>query len=310
MIDTAYETTYGRQFKNLFTEAMDFSIKNILRRSDNILPFGEKENLFKISPEITTDELLPFRLPVSFTYRDKFYTVVDTRAFEGADGKIRQQRELDALAMRAKYMHSWIEEPSLYESVLPELSILFAEWMVQSITQRHGPTIAQQEIIRIYLACYYRTLMFTADDLKQVDADYLGEVLFKFAVTQLKMPRDFVTSVMEDENFIKVLNNLIAVGKSDLNNWLTGLNLYLDTPAIRLDSSALIILTVSASWMGWGAQDIAGTAIEYPPMLAYMANMAMTLGVYRRTKIGMAVEACKRRRVKMETLTSWAKEII
>lgn len=310
MINTPYETTYGRQFKNLSIEAIDFAIANLLRRSENVLPFVDKENILKISPEITTDELLPFRIPVSFEHRDTVYTVADTRSFEGADGKIRQARELDALKVRSKYLHLWSEEPSAYAPILPELSVVFAEWMVQAITQRHGPTIAQQEIIRIYLACYYRLIMFTEDDYKRMDSEQLSEVLFKFTLSYLKLPRDFVIPVMEDEAFKRVLESIIEARKNELNNWLTGLNIFLDTPAIRLDASALIILTVTTSWMGWGAQDIAGTAIEYPPMLAYMANLTLTTGIYRRTKIGMAVDACKRRRVKVDTLTSWAREVI
>ncbi|QAX96104.1 hypothetical protein [Vibrio phage vB_VmeM-Yong XC32] len=301
MEQSAYETTFGRLSANVINEVREFAIKSILRRDDGVVKI--REGVYKINPEISTSEVKPFRLPVGVEYRDEVYVIVDLRQFEDSLGKIRQAPEMNNAIRRASIEYNWLTEGG-YEGIAGELCSVYAEWMVQAIRLRFSTTVLQQEIIRIFLGAYYRLTLYSGSDLtERLDEKDIEEVLYRFVTRTFNLQSELLRSIMGSPQFKQAISEVAANGKNDLNTWLTQLNLYLDTPAIRLDAGALLQLVIRSSWMGAAAQDIVGVATEHPPMLAYMIDMSLSIGTFSRTKVGQAVAAMKRSRVRVEQVS-------
>lgn len=307
---TAYMTTMGRLDQIILPKIQQWVMGSLLNDDGFLTPIY-KDSVYRISRQITPDECPSFVLPFATAYKQAPIVVVDTRTFERPDGRIVKQLDYNATIARGILEYQWIDDKGNFLPVADLLSYIFAQWISTMINSRYGTSIFQNEQIRVWLMAYYRTLFFTDEELVEYKGDQLQEYLSRTVIRGGHVAGQVVADVMNSEDFKDWSYN----SDHDLNSLLKHMTAYLDTQVLKLDTGALISLCVKStggavSWFGYGAQQMAGAALEHPPLLAWMAAQCTNQGSYLKTFVGRAYESAKRARLNVDSLARWYTEMV
>ena len=298
-------TAICAQHRKVYKEATDFLLENLSLKNDRVLEV--KRNIYKVNPEIPTTTLTTFNHPFTIeSEKGEHVTIVDTRPFEDVrkhdSGVI--SREVSALYNKALLIHEWEEDKGTYDVIGGVLSAVFADWLVSGIRQRYAPTELELLIIRFYLVIYYR--MLTTPETRNVKDVY--DLIERTILRDLKMPRSLYEEFRQHATFSSYIDG-VAIGNSSFGFMLDCLTEHLDNVSLKFSPTAMIELIINGSWMGYANKEMVAAAVEFPPYLVYMSHLALEVGLYRRTRIGTAVNSLKQRKINVNMITRWVNEL-
>lgn len=301
-----YDTVVGGQHRLIAKRVHDYFEEQLIMRSERILQ--QNSFVYKVAPDV--ESVPQWNHPVIFRGRKgEHFAAVDTRNFEKPDGRVTNARELPNIYERAKLAVMWEKDRTAFKPIMATLAVVYAEWMVSAIRSKYGPSEAEIETMRLYFITYYWCTSITDSEWETITVEDIKERIFRLMVRELRRPTGFVDGLMNDTDYTSLIQYFVDQSRPRLDATMERMTSHLDNVAIRLDTGALLMLVIRSSWMGFAAQDIVGVGIEYPPYLIYMVNQALSLGIYRRTKIGGAVESAKRQRIPVANIASWVKEV-
>ncbi|MNN83385.1 hypothetical protein D3C81_2004180 [compost metagenome] len=76
-----------------------------------------------------------------------------------------------------------------------------------------------------------------------------------------------------------------------LEDFIKGLQAHFsNNTRISQVNAGFLVMTLGRSWFGYGAQEIAAVAIEYPPAYLSLVEAAANAKVWRKTHLGKLVE--------------------
>lgn len=282
-----YETTVNKQYADTLLE--------VRRTIEEQKALDKRKGFTYISENVLAaawdnDTLPHWSHP--FVQDDLVY--MDPRPFYTSKGNIRQISEFDMLKLRAQVEWYWALDSRRFEGLISPLSIVFAEWVSASITQRFDASEVDRTNIKIIAATYYVWLM-----MRQIDGPDnppKREAVENMAIKVLSkkgagIPADFVLDVLESESG----DSLFAINAPTIGMLANGIRESVSVNMGQFNERTLMQLIGAGSWVGNDSMSLALMALEHPPTLAVMIERAENITSYRnKTRIGRAINAVRR----------------
>lgn len=213
---------------------------------------------------------------------------IDIRPFQNRYGEIVKEHDYQAFLSRAALEQLWVKERPEFESIAGDLSVVFATWMGNLFRSRFSVSEADVAKIKVVAASYYLLLHFDNEAISSMDIGMRESLAAKLALRTLRIPTQLVEMVTESTEFKMLLD------MPSLAGLVVTINSVIDTPLGGLDHNGLILQSVNGTWMGRGDKILSAAMLEHPPTLAWMIERFDSLGIYRRTGMGSAIDSAKR----------------
>lgn len=242
-------------------------------------------------PRYTNDGLPHWAHPILIG--DTVYA--DTRPFLNNAGAVKNRLEYTMLVERSVLEYVWQKEPERFERFIPDLAVIFSEWVAGGISSRYNASEVDRMRFRIIFATYYIWLMLsqgTDGSNRPVAIDELKTTTLKILSRVAAVPAtyaDTVLSDLESTPFFQQPTPTLMGASSAI----------VDTATLtmgRFDHTTVLQLMGAGSWMGHNAVMLSAMALEYPPLFAVLIKHGYEISTYRnKTRIGRAVNSVGRK---------------
>ena len=222
-------------------------------------------------------------------------TYIDTRPFMNKNGDIKNHLEYSIMLERAAMDVVWREEPSVYEAIMPDLAVIFAEWVSGGIASRYNVGEVDKSRFRVAAAVYYIWLILEQGENNErlkVKKDELVRTTMKIMSRSGGIPATHVQNILSDLDSTEFFNasyptlKVLGAALADLATFDMG----------KFDYTTVMQLMGGGSWIGNNNIMLAAMALEYPPLFAVLVKNAYSITNYRnKTRIGRAINAVGRK---------------
>lgn len=226
--------------------------------------------------------------------------VLDKRPFLNKRGDLTKRVEWAVMQDMAELENAWINMPVSYVSIAGQLANVYGTWISHMLSSRFSTSIEDTEIIRVIAGCYYYNRILINTEEQQSPEEW-ATTNIRFATTKLRMPPRQAELLFQGE-WATDINYRMIEGMCHAIMAAT------DSPAIKFDVATLFTLASTGSWFGSDSDIITQVALEHPPVMASFIRQAQEFNVYRRTRIGQAVNINKRMS-NLSEVNSWFKNI-
>lgn len=297
----AYATKINRKQSKIVAIVEEFFTEQKILNSSRIMKV--QPWLFAIAPDV--EDVPQWNHPLVTKQGEVF---IDIRPHVNHEGRIKNQREYDYLVERAMLEHVWNVEPEAYDVLTTVLPPIFAQWVCAMLASRFNAEYRDIEVYRVIMIIYYWFLMQPNGAGHETEADVETRIL-RMLTQKQRIPLPFVEEILSSDFTKELIKDFVKVGKVPLASALHTANALVESPTINLDDSTILIYLVDGSWFGFAGKELATMVTEHPPTLVHMLNLSLTVGMYRKTKIGGAVESIKRSRAPLDTAVRWLREM-
>lgn len=222
----------------------------------------------------------PFGVPIKFKFADKDAYVVDARQVTAISAlgqfRVTSLPDYELLGLIGLTTTIWdSSDRHLVANVAADLSPIFATWLSSTISAAFNLAVDQRTEVSILAAFYYWTQLGI-----EADSDRIGARIAK----DLKLEFDRVMNVVD-----------ACEGLTNLESFITALKT--TSAGVRLDKFDVPTLyqVSTGVWMGALGRSIMEVAMEFPPYIVALTNMALVDRSYRRSRFFEYVNLFDRR---------------
>ena len=222
----------------------------------------------------------PFGVPVKIKFGDKDAYVVDARQVTAISAlgqfRVTNLPDYELLGLIGLTTTIWdSSDRNLVGNVASDLSPIYATWLSSTISAAFNLAVDQRTEISILAAYFYWTQLGLESDPDRIAARIAKD---------LKLDFDRVITVVDNAGALTNLESFITAIKTT-------------SGGIRLDKFDVPTLyQVSAGvWMGAMGRPIMEVALEFPPYIVALTNMALVDRSYRRSRFFEYVNLFDRR---------------
>ncbi|CAH0448002.1 hypothetical protein SM033_00178 [Vibrio phage vB_VpaM_sm033] len=284
--------TQAETIKDIAKEA--FALEN-----EVFIPVEGRERIYKVRPDVATSEVPMWNFTIMFRENrgDKWKYLVDLRPYENVN-RVTQPIEYMQAIMRANAVRKWEEDRTIYQGIAGPLVAVYADWMTGLIRNSTGLSNIQLAMYEVMFGLYmYAGINAHADP--HMDAVEIREGFKLFAKSKLRISPPILQAVLEGDNGMIVTDALReafdnGLSGGSLNMLLAGANRVVNSPSAHFDMPAMVTLA-EKSWMGSGGAVLAMAAVQHPALLASLVSVAAANPIYRRSRIGQAVDGLRRK---------------
>lgn len=294
-------TRINEPFTKIARRVSEFAEEAILLQTDGFIKVDEAPdfNLYKINPNISTSEVPQWNMVIDIEIDREKYYLIDARPFESATRR-HQPVYYNLLVERARALRAWYEDPIRFTGIAPQLTSAYIDWCSGILRSNAGLDPLQMAKFEMMFGLYiFAAIQIQADP--HMDIETLFQTYRQLLSGKLGFPRPVVDDVFDGDNGFIVINGLTeaftnGLNKASLDTILMTARQIVETRAITLDAGALMHLA-EKSWMGDNAVALSMTAIEHPAIFASLVAVASVNPIFRRSRIGQAVDGLQRRRL-------------
>lgn len=269
MILNGYDTFVGKKIS--ITDGVASTLK-ALSTANRLKPFGT--NGVKLVDQETGGGIKTFIFPISLVdYRGNKITVMDTRVYTNASGKVVNPSEHEMMLTAAILQQlSFKGSNFILNSAKPYTIKAFAN-SVSNLLSRGGINLSQKLDLRVILAHYYNCLLTSeSDDYKFVSQNAINQAL--------RISPASSAPIIQEVGYIN--NFKLLVEAITTYPTLSSLS--------KLDFGGFIGV-INRTWMVLsGFKEIAGASIEMPHLYTAICYASATHNIYKKTGIGQEVD--------------------
>jgi len=285
-----YTTTVGRQFIG--------RVEEIKKGIEEQLVLGGENQLKRISSHIyvtTADNEKLDHWSHPIFHNGNVY--IDGRPFYNKSGGIRNMPEYRGLVQRAYLEYLWQTNPDAYDAVMRPTTLVFSQWISNSLASRFAMPATDGAVIRIISAIYYLALYLEASGRKarkdyRIDPEELETLCIRLLGARGGwIPPQMISDVLESAEVKEWMRDK----PTSLEAMCLVIRQTVSTHMGQFNSNTLIQLMGSGSWIGHEAVGLSVMALEYPPVLCQMVALAETTNMYKsKTRIGRTCASMQR----------------
>lgn len=238
------------------------------------------------------DKVPVFVMPVtSIEYGDRKLNDVGAVFMDGRSFMRKEQRSdsgvVIANQMQADFFSRigdltglWVKDPSAREDFLRVGDLAaqtYIAWLSQSIANKLGLDMDVAREVQVLTGLYYAHHFFSPDD---VLSERGREKMVRLVQRWTRAPIDIVVGVVSEAPYMSLIEDYIKALHTH----------FAQNTRISQINTGFMVMTLGRSWFGYGAQEIAAVAIEYPPVFLALVEAAANAKVWRKTHLGKLVE--------------------
>lgn len=193
---------------------------------------------------------------------------------------VANQTQADFTVRLGELTALWLKEPSLRDDFLRVGDLApqtYIAWLSGLISNKMGVDLDVSREIQIITGLFYIHHFYSAD----IALSERGkETSIKLLQRWTRAPIQLIVSIVEDAQYMGLLNDYVE----QLHIHFSG------NTRISQVNVGFIVMALGRSWFGFGAQEIAGCAIEYPPAFLALVEAAANAKVWRKTHLGTLVQ--------------------
>jgi len=282
---------------------LELSRENIKKAFKDALKYKETtfektgESLYELKEHIEFSKMPEFVYPIVVEIKNEKVVVMDSRSYFNAHGEGTKAREYESAKNLALMILAFETNIRDFTGITPTMSITFATWVSAAIKQIYSLDPSKSEVLRVLLSFYYTQKMLnkSSKDCLDYTAKYLVDII--------KLPPEFIYNA---------LGNVVAdKEQTTLENLFKSFAIKQELRNFKVNEQLMREVLVRFSWFGDRANDLVALAIDYPPALTLMVAASAGSSVYKKTKIGTAVDSLrKNRKTNFDLVRSLTKELL
>ncbi|QNI20999.1 hypothetical protein [Vibrio phage vB_pir03] len=299
VLTTRVNSAFGKQIaevKRMAEEALTLD-------NGMFIPVPEVSDfkLYKVRPDIKDSEIPNWNMVIDMKLGDENIYIIDARPYENANRR-HNPVQYNLAVERARAVRVWYEEASIFTGIRLPLVSVYMDWVGGLLRTNASLTPVQQAqfelLFGLYLYCAITSQAEPGTETEELINGYR-----RLLTSRLNTASIVVNSIFEGDNLpvvIEAINDAFGYNRglhaSSLDIMCRAMNMIVDTKAITLDGATMATLSTN-SWMGDNAAMLSMNAVQHPAILASMIAIASVTPLYRRSRIGQAVETQKRKRI-------------
>ncbi|MNZ95078.1 hypothetical protein D3C78_1142090 [compost metagenome] len=284
MINSPWNSTALRQYKlsGILSElAVAKAMGGLISDGPTVVlvtPAAEKVPTFVLP--ITSEEYADRKL------NDNGAVFMDARSFMRREARsdtgfvVNNQMQADFFNRIGELTALWVRDPGMREDFLRTGDIaaqVYISWVSSTIANKLGVDLEVAREIQIITALFYVQRFYSAEDCL---SDRGKEKSVKLIQRWTRAPLPLITGIVDDMPYMALLEDFIKGLQAHFSN----------NTRISQVNAGFLVMTLGRSWFGYGAQEIAAVAIEYPPAYLSLVEAAANAKVWRKTHLGKLVE--------------------
>ncbi len=284
MLTSPWNTTVLRKHKlsTLISElAMAKATGGLVQDSESVIfvtPLAEKVPVF-VMP-VTSVEYGERKL------NDNGAVFMDARSFMRREQRsdtgfvVANQMQADFFSRMGDLTALWIKDVTVREDFMRTSDLpaqVYISWLSQSIANKLGLDLDVAREVQIITGVYYAQRFFSPEE---VLSERGREKVVKLIQRWTRAPIQLITAIVDDLPYMSLLEEYVAALHTH----------FAQNTRISQINVGFLIMTLGRSWFGYGAQEIAAVALEYPPVYLALVEAACNGKVWRKTHLGKLVE--------------------
>lgn len=271
--------------------------ESLALENEVFIPIQNKEGLYKVRPDVATSEVPLWNFTIRMKHEGKWIYLVDLRNYENVNRVTQPVEHMQAI-MRATAVKAWHDDWTRYEGIAGPLAAVYMDWMTGLIRNSTGLSNVQIAMYEVMFGLYMYAGI-TAHSDPHADSVEIVMGFKRFASSKLRLSQPIVAAVLDGDNGMIAIDAVReafddGLKGNSLNMLLAGANRIVNSPSAQFDMPAMVTLA-EKSWMGSGGAVAAMAAVQHPAILASLVAVAATNPIYRRTRIGQAVDGLRRK---------------
>ncbi|MNO55243.1 hypothetical protein D3C76_457290 [compost metagenome] len=284
MITSPWNSTVLRQHKldKILSElAVAKAMGGLINDGPSVIlvtPTAEKVDAFTLP--ITSEEYGDRKLDASGA------VFMDGRSYMRRENRsdtgyiVNNQMQADFFNRIGELTALWVREPSSRDDFMRAGDIaaqVYVRWISGTVADKLGVDLEVAREIQIITAVFYAQRFHSAEDSLSQRGK---ETFIKLIQRWTRHPIQIITSIVEELPYMALLEDYVKALQAHFSS----------NTRISQVNAGFLVLTLGRSWFGYGAMEIAGVALEYPPAFLALVEAAANAKVWRKTHLGKIVE--------------------
>jgi hypothetical protein len=280
-----YETRINSQYRNQLSDVKKAIEKQTAMGEDR---FFVSLGKYVRMPKYDNDTLPHWSHP--FVMGGTVY--MDARPFMNKVGGIKNHVEYDLMRRRAVLEYLWKDDPEIFERLMPDMVVVFAEWYTGGISSRYNASEVDRSRFKVVAASYYVWLILTQVQNGKVSKEDVRNITAKILSRTGGMPANYVFDVLNDMDTLELLEGAYP----DIDRLARNTKAMATFDMGDFTAIAAMQLMSSGSWIGVNNVMLSAMALEHPPLFLVLIAGSHAISGYRnKTRIGRAVNSMGRK---------------
>lgn len=243
-----------------------------------VTPAAEKVPAFMLP--ITSEEYSERKL------NDSGMVFMDGRSFMRREQRsdsgfiVANQTQADFTVRLGELTALWVKDRSVRDDFLRVGDLapqVYIAWVAGLITGKLGVDEVTSREIQIITGLFYIHQFYGADEaLSQRGKETAMKLIQRWTRASIQL----IQGIVEQCPYMALLEDYVGMLRAHFSN---------NTRIVQVNVG-FITMSLGRSWFGWGAQEICGTALEYPPAFLALVESAANTKVWRKTQLGTLVQ--------------------
>lgn len=193
---------------------------------------------------------------------------------------VANQLQADFFCRMGELTSLWVKDASVREDFLRTGDIAaqtYIAWVSHSIASKLGLDLDVAREVQIITALFYVHHFTDAEEALSVRGK---ERAVKLIQRWTRHPVQLIAGIVEAQGYMTYLDDFIKALHTH----------FAHNTRVSQVNTGFLVMTLGRSWFGWGAQEIAAVALEYPPAFLALVEAACNAKVWRKTHLGKLVE--------------------
>lgn len=284
MITSPWKSTVLRQHKtkDIISElALAKAMGGLMPESDSVIlvtPNADKVDAFVLP--ITSEEYGNRNLSTTKA------VFVDARSFLKKDQRsdtgflVANQTQADFVVRLGELTAMWVKNPDVRDDFLRVGDLapqVYISWLSSLISGKLGVDMETAREVQIITGLFYIHQFYDADVALQPRSK---DTYIRLVQRWTRAPIQLIMDIVDKTQYMGLIEDYVNV----LHDYFAA------NTRIAMVNSGFIVMSLGRSWFGFGATELAGCAIEYPPVFLALVEAAANAKVWRKTGLGTLVQ--------------------
>lgn len=243
-----------------------------------VTPAAEKVDAFMLP--ITSEEYSSRKL------NENGVVFMDGRSFmrkeqRSASGFIvTNQTQADFTVRLGELTALWVKDRSVRDDFMRVGDLaaqVYISWVSGLITSKLGVDEVAARDVQIITGLFYIHQFYGADEALTTRGK---ETAMKLIQRWTRAPIALIIAIVESMEYMNLLEDYVATLRTYFSS----------NTRISQVNVGFITMSLGRSWFGFGAQEICGVALEYPPVFLALVEAAANAKVWRKNHLGQIVQ--------------------
>lgn len=193
---------------------------------------------------------------------------------------ITNQTQADFIVRMGELTALWVKDLSVRDDFLRVGDLapqVYIAWVAGLVTNKLGVDEVAAREIQIITGLFYIHQFYGPDAALSA---YGKGTAMKLIQRWTRHPVQIIQAIVENADYMALLEDYVATLRSYFSS---------NTRIVQVNAG-FITMGLNRSWFGWGAEEICGVALEYPPIFLSLVEAASNTKVWRRNSLGLLVQ--------------------